>query len=169
MALDLKLGRSGFPGAVAAAATLWALAGGMVLLAVVLINFFSVIGGVLWKPFPGDFELTEIGVAVAAFSFLPYTQITGANVTADIFTARAGPRTIAAFTCLAALIAMLFAGFLTWRMYFGLLDQKAYNYTSAILQIPLWWGFVPILISLVLLALAAIVTLLENTRRFAGT
>lgn len=169
MALDLKLGRSGFSGAVAAAVTLWALAGGMVLLAVVLVNFFSVIGGVVWKPFPGDFELTEIGVAVAAFSFLPYTQITGANVTADIFTAKAGARTIAAFTCLAALIAMLFAGFLTWRMYFGLLDQKAYNYTSAILQIPLWWGFVPILISLVLLALAAIVTLLENTRRFAGT
>lgn len=169
MALDLKLGRSGFSGAVAAAATLWALAGGMVLLAVVLINFTSVIGGIVWKPFPGDFELTEIGVAVAAFSFLPYTQITGANVTADIFTSGASPRTISAFTCLAALIATLFAGLLTWRMYFGMLDQKAYNYTSAILQIPLWWGFVPILFSLVLLAFAAIVTFLENTRKFAGT
>jgi TRAP-type C4-dicarboxylate transport system permease small subunit len=48
-------------------------------------------------------------------------------------------------------------------MYFGLLDQKAYDYTTAILQIPHWLAFVPILISLALLALAAVATILEES------
>src|SRR3546814_20911353 len=69
-----------------AAITAWALLGGLVLVAVVLINVLSVIGGVVWRPFPGDFEMTEIGIAVAAFAFLPYCHLTGANVNADIFT-----------------------------------------------------------------------------------
>ena len=75
---------------------LWALLGGGVLCAVVLINVYSTVMGALFSaPFPGDFEMTEVGIAVAVFAFLPYCQITGANVTADIFTARASARTVA--------------------------------------------------------------------------
>ena len=43
-------------------------------------------------------------------------------------------------------------------------DQRTYGYTTAILQVPVWWAFVPILFSLVLLALASLVTLIENGR-----
>ncbi|GGB60011.1 hypothetical protein GCM10011316_35040 [Roseibium aquae] len=162
---NLTTGRAGFPGAVALAATLWALLGGLVLLAVVAMNVASVIGGIVWVPFPGDFEMTQIGVAVAAFSFLPYTQITGGNVTADIFTSGAGVRTRAALTCLASLVAFGFALVLLWRMYAGMLDQKAYSYTTTILQFPIWLAFLPILISLALLALAAFVSFTEDMRR----
>lgn len=140
----------------------WALAGGVVLLMTVLVNVFSVAGGVAWKPFPGDFELTEMGVAVAAFSFLPYCQLTGANVTADIFTARASRSTLAVFSLLASLVALGFSLLLLSRMYYGMLDQKAYGYTTAILQIPHWLAFVPMLLSLALLAIAAAVTLIET-------
>jgi hypothetical protein len=87
----------------------WALMGGVSLVAVVAINVISVVGAVVWKPFPGDFEMTEVGVAVAAFAFLPYCQLTGANVTADIFTAGASPRWIAAFTLLGSIIALGFS------------------------------------------------------------
>jgi len=163
----LSLGRTGVPGAVARIVTLWALLGGAVLLAVVLMNVASVIGGAVWVPFPGDFELTQIGVAIAAFAFLPYCQLTDANVTADIFTARAGPRAVAAFKLLAALVAFGFGVLLLWRMAAGLGDQREYGYTTAILQVPVWWAFVPILISLALLALAAAVTLAETGRTLA--
>src|SRR3546814_5046218 len=67
-------GRAGLVRPARAAITAWALLGGLVLVAVVLINVLSVIGGVVWRPFPGDFEMTEIGIAVAAFAFLPYCQ-----------------------------------------------------------------------------------------------
>ncbi|MFZ2100376.1 MAG: TRAP transporter small permease subunit [Oricola sp.] len=140
----------------------WAFFGGVVLSLVVAINVISVIGGVVWKPFPGDFEMTEIGVAVAAFAFLPYCQLVGANVTADIFTARAPHRLVAFFSLLASLVALSFSLLLLSRMYLGMLDQKAYHYTTAILQFPHWVAFVPVLISLGLLAVAALITLLED-------
>lgn len=157
--------RSGISAAVARLATLWALLGGLVLLAVVAINVASVVGGILGKPFAGDFELTEIGVAVAVFAFLPYCQLTDANVTADIFTARASPRTLAALRALASAIALGFAALLAWRMSLGMIDQKTYGYVTAILQVPIWWGFVPILISLALLVATAMVTFVESGRK----
>jgi TRAP-type C4-dicarboxylate transport system permease small subunit len=162
--------RRGFAGAVDTAATIWALAGGVLLLAIVLINAWSILANAfLGRPFAGAFELTEVGVAVAVFSFLPFCQITGANVTADIFTARAPRRWIAAFGLNAALVALGFALILAQRMWLGLLDQKAYNLTTAILQAPIWWAFVPIVASLVLLALAALVSLVEAARDLRRT
>ena len=56
------------------AITIWALLGGVVLVAVVLMNTYSVIGNNFGAPFPGDFEMTEMGVCVAAFAFLPFLQ-----------------------------------------------------------------------------------------------
>jgi len=160
--------RSGLAGAAASVIAGWAIMGGVVLLLVVVMNVLSVIGGVVWVPFPGDFEMTEIGVAVAVFAFLPYCELTGANVTADIFTARAGPRLLAFFRLLASLVALCFAVLLLWRMYHGMLDQKDYAYTTTILQFPVWTAFVPVLISLALLAVAAALTLTENGRDLAG-
>ena len=136
---------SGFFGAAARLITGWALLGGIVLLLVVAVNMISIIGSSIFgSPFPGDFELTEMGVAVAVFSFLPYCQLVGANVSADIFTASASKRTIAFFTLLGSLVALGFALLLIWRMYYGMLDQKEYDYTTTILQFPHWMAFVPI-------------------------
>lgn len=144
---------------------LWAIAGGFVLLALVLVNVASVVGtAFLGMPVPGDIELTEMGVAVAAFAFLPYCQLTGAHVVADIFTARLGARARARLEVLGDVVALVFALVLLWRMSLGMLDQRAYGYTTAILQIPVWWAFVPILVSLALLALAALERLLAHLR-----
>lgn len=138
----------------------WAIVGGFLLLAVVGINVFSVFGGaVLGTPFPGDFELTEIGVCVAVFCFLPYCQLTGSNVSADLFTAGASQRMLSVFAFIGSLTALLFSGLLLWRMYAGMLDQKNYDYTTAILQFPHWMAFVPILFSLALLVVASFMTL----------
>ena len=90
--------------------------------------------------------------------------MTDANVTADIFTAHARPRTIALFKLLASLVALLFAAMLLWRMYEGMGNQREYGYTTAILQFPSWTAYIPILISLALLVVAAFVTLIENGR-----
>ncbi|WP_420336284.1 TRAP transporter small permease [Roseibium sp.] len=164
---DTQQGSSGLVGAASRLITAWAILGGLLLLAVVGVNMVSIIGSVFGKPFPGDFELTEMGVAVAVFTFLPYCQLVGANVSADIFTSGASKRTIAFFTLLGSLVALGFASLLIWRMYFGMLDQKEYDYTTTILQIPHWIAFIPILVSLTLLAVAAIVTLLRDASALA--
>lgn len=152
---------AGPAGLVSRLVTAWALLGGVMLLLVVLMHTWSVIGTQFGMPFPGDFEMTEIGVAIAAFSFLPYCQLTGANVTADIFTARASSRMIAIFSLAASVVALAFSVLLLWRMYAGMLDQKEYNYETAVLQFPNWIAWIPILISLILLAIASLVTLIE--------
>ncbi|MFK7859551.1 MAG: TRAP transporter small permease [Granulosicoccus sp.] len=139
----------------------WAIAGGLLLLAVVCVNVFSVLGSAFFgKPFPGDFELTEVGVCVAVFCFLPYCQLTRSNVSADLFSAGASRRTLAVFSFCGSLAALLFSSLLLWRMYAGMLDQKAYEYTTAILQFPHWMAFVPILVSLALLVLASFMTMI---------
>lgn len=137
----------------------WALVGGFVLLAVVLVNAWSILAGIVFnKPFPGDFELTEMGAAIAVFCFLPYCQLEGANVSADIFTMRAGPKAVALMWLLAALVALAFSALLLWRMSAGLIDYREYEEYTGILQIPIWYAFVPILVSLVLLLVASAAT-----------
>lgn len=151
--------RAGLAGAAERLIHAWALLGGAILLLVVLMNVASVVGAVVWVPFPGDFEMTEVGVAVAAFAFLPYCQLTDSNVTADIFTAGASKRWIARFRLLASVVALLFGALLLWRMFAGMESQREYGYTTMILQFPVWLAFIPILISLALLVVAALISI----------
>jgi TRAP-type C4-dicarboxylate transport system permease small subunit len=144
---------------------LWALAGGLLLLAVVLVNVASLAGNIAFnQPVPGDFEIVEVGVAVSVFMFLPYCQITGANVTADIFTAWAGPRLLAVLAFIASVVALIVAVLLLWRMSNGLIDYRQYREVTTIYQFPIWYAFIPILISLALLVVSSLITLLDAMR-----
>jgi len=171
IARPLASGRTGFSGAAERVITAWALFGGLVLLAIVAVNVLEVVSAVT-RPFTGRFaggvELTSLFAAVAAFCFLPYCQLTDANVTADIFTARASPRTVAVFRFLAAIVAVGFASILLWRMYEGMLDQRMYGLSTTILNVPVWPAYGAALVSLALLVLAALISLLESLRRVAG-
>ena len=69
---------------------------------------------------------------------------------------------------LGSLVALLFAALMLWRMYDGMLDQKRYAYETSILQVPVWLAYVPILISLALLAIAALCTLGQDVRQLAN-
>lgn len=163
--------RTGWTGAAETVITVWGILGGVMVLAVVLMNVWSVISALgVWQAlfpdtnitFQGDFELTQMGIAIAAFAFLPYCQISGANVTADIFTSRASPLWVAIFALVASVVALIFGCLLLYAMYGGMLSQRQYNYTTAILQVPIWWAYLPCLLSLALMAVAAFITLIEN-------
>lgn len=140
----------------------WALLGGLVLVILVLINVWAVAGEFFGIGFAGDVELTEMGVAAAAFAFLPYCQLHRQNVRADLFTAATGPRVRRVLDSFASAVALGFAAILLWRMFFGLIDQRTFGYSSTILQVPTWWVFIPVLISLFLLVVAALMTLLAD-------
>jgi len=148
------------------ATEVWALLGGLLLLAIALmISYSSAAGWLVGKPLPGDVELVEMLTAISVFMFLPYCQITGANVTADIFTARAAPRTVAVLELVAALAALAFSLLLFWRMYEGLLDYRKYVETTTILKIPIWAAYPWALASLALLAAAALGSVRAAVRR----
>ena len=82
-----------------------------------------------------------------------------ANVSADIFTAGVSPTTARNLNRLGSLVALFFSLLLFWRMYAGMLDYQTYLEVTTILQIPLWYAFVPTLFSLLLLILASLLTL----------
>jgi len=160
--MQAPAGPSGLAGRVIEA---WALLGGIVLLGVALMTTWSAFTGwVFGKPLPGDFELTEVLVAIAVFSMLPYCQQTDANVTADIFTAGAGPRAVAGFRLFSALLALGVALVLLWRTWAGMLDYRQFIETTAILKIPIWWAYVPAIASLALLCLACLIVLRDCWR-----
>jgi TRAP-type C4-dicarboxylate transport system permease small subunit len=171
MPADRPAEAAGLTGLVRRAIELWALGGGAVLLGIALMTTWSATSSFVFRrPLAGDFELVEMCVAVAVFMFLPYCQLTNANVTADIFTAGARPRTIASLRLLSAALALAFSLLLTWRMYLGLLDYRQYVETTTILRIPIWYAYIPILVSLVLLAAASLVSIrdaVEDWRRAA--
>ena len=99
-------------------------------------------------------------MAVAAFMFLPYCQLTFAHVSADIFTSRASLSVIRFLNRMGSLMALAFSLLLVWRMYQGLLDYQIYLETTTILQIPIWYAFVPAVLSLLLWSFASLITLI---------
>jgi TRAP-type C4-dicarboxylate transport system permease small subunit len=158
---DGPLGR--FGRAVLSLSRAWAILGGLVLLAVMVMTVASVLlRATLGFPILGDYELVEIGTALAAFAFLPYCHQAGGNVLVDVFTDRASEpfkRGLGAASSLAlAAIALV----LLWRMGLGGYDFWRYHEVTTNLEVPRWWAFPPILVSLALLVLVALVVFAQE-------
>ncbi|MDW4497275.1 TRAP transporter small permease [Sulfitobacter sp. D35] len=142
-----------------------ALAGGLVLMGLVILTTLSIIGRTLNKvlhgpgiqenfggiaqallatgvgEIQGNYELLEAGVAFAIFSFFPICQLHGAHATVDVFTSflpRRATRFIAAFweIVLTAVLILL-----SWRLYEGMLRYVNNGETTLFLQFPVWWAY----------------------------
>jgi TRAP-type C4-dicarboxylate transport system permease small subunit len=151
------------------AATGVALLGGAILFALTLLTVVSVVGrAALSAPIPGDFELVEVGMAVAIFAFLPYCQIVRGNVIVDLFTTRASPRTRASLDAAGNLIYTAIAALLTWRVALGGLEVRGYGETTMVLRVPVWWGYVPAVLCLAFLTLVCAYTVWRSLQEARG-
>ena len=143
----------------------WALVGGAILVVLVLITAASAASNLFFnRPFTGDFEIVKHFVAIAAFMFLPYCQITYSNVTVDIFTERMSDRAKSAMVVLSSLAAALFSLLLLRQMWLGMFDYIQYPEYMVSVPIALWTAFPPALASLGLLFVASLITLEEGIR-----
>jgi TRAP-type C4-dicarboxylate transport system permease small subunit len=143
----------------------WALVGGALIVALVLVTAASALSNIfLGAPFTGEYELAKHLVGIVIFTFLPYCQLAGANVTVDIFTEGMGGRAKSALQILASLLALAFALVLLRQMSLGFRDYVQYPEETPTLHLPLWTAFPPILVSLALLAVAALITAYEGWR-----
>lgn len=141
------------------------LSGGIVLVLVVLVNVLATLLNALSIGFAGDFELTEMGIAIAVFCFLPLCQRDGAHVAADIFTQGLAAPARHFLQHVATLISLLIAVLLLWRMSYGFIDQWQYGYQTAILQLPHWAAYIPILLALLLWGIVALLQLVSVFRK----
>src|SRR5438552_1940608 len=97
-----------------------AYAGGAIVAVIGLMSAISIVGRTfVGKPIIGDFELVEIGTAIAGSLFLPYCQATQGHIIVDFFTLRAGARArtwLDRFGCLMMAVMFIAVG---WRTIFG--------------------------------------------------
>jgi TRAP-type C4-dicarboxylate transport system permease small subunit len=141
----------------------FAIAGGAVLVAITAMTVVSITGRELnWlglAPVPGDYELVEAGTAFAIFAFLPWCQMKRGHVTVDLFLARFGPRANAAVDVVSNILMTAVAALIAWRLWLGMLDKKAYQETTFILQFPLWWAYAAAMTGAVLFAVVCLYTI----------
>jgi TRAP-type C4-dicarboxylate transport system permease small subunit len=155
--------------ALAAAVRAWAIAGGLITVALAVMTAASAVSNLVQhRPFPADYELVKHLVAVVIFMFLPYCQLVGANVTVDIFTEGIGERKKAAMAFVSSLLAVAFALLLLRQMWLGWFSYMRYREVTPVLGLPLWTAFPPILVSIALLLAAALVTAADAWRMTRG-
>jgi TRAP-type C4-dicarboxylate transport system permease small subunit len=147
-------------------ARLTTLVGGGVLCAVALVVVASVAGRYLFgRPIEGDYELVEMGMAVAIFLCFPYCHLTGGNLMAEFFSTGLGPRLKLALDALSDAVFTIVAGGLAWRLAVGLGRKLAQNDTTMLLAIPIWIGFAVAVFAMALLTLVCLARLTGELRR----
>lgn len=156
-----------------------AMAGGLVLIAMAAVTVASVAGRAMipfgLAPVRGDFELVEMGCAVAVFAFLPWCQITRAHVTVDVVAARLPPRGHAMLGLVGNAALALCAFVIAWRLALGAAEKVPYGSaplrealgvgpppffpeTTYELQVPVWIPFALATFGAVLFLVTAIYT-----------
>jgi TRAP-type C4-dicarboxylate transport system permease small subunit len=143
-----------------------AVLGGILLLAVASLVVVSVIGRRFFDaPVSGDFELVQLGTAIAVFSFLPYCQARRGNIFVDTFTTGLSSRANAALDAFWDLVYAGMMGLLAGCLTTGTFEHWRSQQTTMLLQIIIWPALA---VCAALTALLAIVALLSAIRLVRG-
>jgi len=117
----------------------FAVAGGLVFVALVAMEIVSIVGRKLFAwSVPGDVELLQMCAAFASATFFAYCHLAGGDVKVDFFTHNLSPRAVAALDAFGSLLVCAFGALIAWRTGAGALAVREAGETSAILGIPVW-------------------------------
>lgn len=140
-----------------------AVAGGLVLLAMVAMICVSIVGRALLafglKPITGDYELVSIGMGFAIFAFLPWAHLTRSHALVSLVTDSFGPRINSWILVITDIMMLAASAFVAWRLYFGMMDKFAYKETTLLLRFPLSWAYALGFVGAVVLVVVAIYVL----------
>jgi TRAP-type C4-dicarboxylate transport system permease small subunit len=140
----------------------WAILGGVVLLAIVLVTATNVgafgldkiarLFGATVSGLPGYEDFVRLAISGAALMLFPYCQLKRGHVAVDLFV-NMTPRPVRRALDAVSLIAMAaLALFLAYWMVLGLLETRADGALSRVLGWPEWPFYLPGIASLVLWA-----------------
>ena len=119
-------------------------------------------------PILGDFEVVESGIAFAIFAFIPLCQITGGHATVDVFTSAFPTRVNRLIQMVADILFALVLILIAWRLYEGMQDKLRYGETTFMLQIPVWWSYAASLAAAVAAASGVYVAALRVVEFLSG-
>ena len=142
-----------------------AIAGGMLLIGVVLMTLISVLGRYLFNaPIPGDYELTELACGIAVFAFFPYCHARQGNVVVEFFTSGLRPRHKTALGTVHDIVFVLVAGLITWRLFVGGIHKLEDGETTLFLGIPIHWAYFSALLGAGLLTAICVLVVYRHVR-----
>ncbi len=143
-----------------------ALAGGAVLIALVVMTCISIAGRALvplgLAPVKGDFEWIEFGVGFAIFAFLPWCQLQRAHAAVDLLQPAFPPAMNRAIDVVVDLAMLAAAAVIAWRLWLGMLDKRRYAETTFILQIEIWQAYLACLVGALAFVLVAAFCVLRS-------
>lgn len=152
-----------------------ALAGGVVVVAFMLVTTVSIIGRALlpinlWLgvrivgPVPGDYEIVEAGMAFAAFAFLGWCTLTRGHAIVALVTDRFPVRANAWIELIMEVLTLIIAVFIAWRLWAGMIDKLGYGETSFILRFPIWWGYAAAMVGAVVWVIVLVYCVVRAAR-----
>ncbi len=160
---EIKLGRG-----VYGLARYVAIAGGVVLTAIVIITVLSVVGrAFIWAglgSIRGDYELVEAGVGFAIFAFLPWTHLTRGHAVVSVFTDFLSARANAWIMVVSDALMLAIAAFIAWRHWLGTVDKFNYGETTLLLRMPLWWAYAAGMVGAAAFVIVAAYVLVRSVR-----
>ena len=147
-----------------------AILGGIVLSAVAIMSFVSIIGragmSLGLSPISGDYELLEAGTAFVITAFLPWCQLQRGHASVAILTDRLGVVPNLVIDIIADILMLIIAIILTQRHLMGTMDKFSYGETTFILQFPLWWAYAASLLGLLTWIIVGIWCLTSSATSF---
>jgi TRAP-type C4-dicarboxylate transport system permease small subunit len=150
-------GTSAFGRGLDLASRWFALAGGALFTALTLLSLYSIgMRNLTGSPIMGDWELVQMGCAVAIAACFPMCQMRNGHIIVDFFTLRAGRKTRKRLDAFGALVLAVMMALLAWRTAAGAVDAFAHNETSMLMELPTWWGYAAMVPSFALASLTAL-------------
>lgn len=146
---------------------LWfALAGGAAACGLALLTVVSVVmRAAVSRPIPGDVELMQMGIALCISLFLPWCQLTRANIIVDFFTDKLPQRPRRALDGIGSVLLAVMCVLLSLRTGAGALAVQDAGETTMIIGLPMWWAYAMLAPGL---ALTAAIALWQGLRQLRG-
>nr|WP_299497589.1 TRAP transporter small permease [uncultured Rhizobium sp.] len=138
--------------------------GGFCLVAACILTGLSILGGLAFKPLPGEIELVEALCGLAVFAFMPFCQLKRGHVGVDILISAFGSKAMNWTQLIGDIIIAVLIGLLTWRHAVGTFDKFENGETTALLLLPVWWGFAMALVLMIANLLVCLYIILSDIR-----
>jgi len=144
----------------------FAVGAGILLILMAAMSLASIVGRTfLGSPILGDYELVQVLCAMAVSMSLPYCQIARGHVIVDFFTTRMSTSVNRVLDVAAGLLLAGFAFVVAWRLAIGMVDLKRTGDASMLIGFPTWVAYAPMVLSFVLLGLAAVFIARDDLRK----
>lgn len=143
-----------------------AVAAGIVLTAMAAMSIVSITGRTFFShPLLGDYELVQMMSAIAVSLSLPYTHWVKGHVIVDFFTTNTPASANALLDALANLIMAALSALVTWRMWKGMFELRESMDASMLLELPVWWTYIPMVAAFALLSISALYAIGNDFRK----